>query len=159
MEILVEGVNLDEYFKDDATREKHRKNKEFLNLAVTNISLARKLNLERGLTYDCSDGSVFNIRLPTGERILNRRCSYEHLEPRFTVSAHYAFLRNGWLESVDIEKVIDEISTAYPPLTLTLGCHFIRSSLKRPAYSRKLFECNASKTTIRPIYLPVKIEL
>jgi hypothetical protein len=157
MEILVEGMNLDEYFKDDSTREKHRKNKELLKLAVANIDLARKLNLKKGLTYDCTDGSVFNVRLPTGERILSRSCSYEHPESKFTVSAHYVFLRNGWLEPVDIGKVVDEISTAYPPLTSNLKCHFIRNSLKSPAYSRKLFECSDSGNKIRPIYLPVKI--
>lgn len=41
MEITPEKIILEEYLKNEIIRYKHRKNKDFLKLAITNINLAK----------------------------------------------------------------------------------------------------------------------
>jgi hypothetical protein len=159
MEALVENLALEEYLKDDVVRQKHKKNQEILKLAITNVNLALKLKLKKGLTYDCSDDTFFNIRLPNNENACNRNFRYNFPETRFIVATHHALLKNNWLEPVKLNDLVDEVSVAYPPITSTLKCGFIRESLTNRAYSKRIFCYNSLENTVRPIYLPVKIEI
>jgi len=159
MEIIPEII-LEGYLKDENIRQKHRKNEDFLKLAIANVNLSKELNLKEGLTYDCHDSYFFNIRMPNGENIFKKHCKYVFPEARLVVTGHYIFLKNNWIEvPVSIEKVVDEVSAPYQPLTENLKCGFIRKCLTGRVYSGKIFKCNALGNTIRPKYLPTNIEL
>lgn len=159
MEILIDESVLDECLKDDSIRHKHRENREFLKLALTNVNLARRLNLKEGLTYNCEDGSLFNVSLPSGKNALYSMCGYRSHEPRVVIASHYVFLKNGWLEPVDLDDVVNEVNTAYPPITLTLSCGKIRRGLTECSYSKRLFSHDMPRNTIKPIFLPIDIRL
>jgi hypothetical protein len=154
-----EEINLEEFLKDESAREKHRKNIEFLRLAITNVKLSKELGLKEGLTYDCRDSHFFQIMTPKNERAFYRNCKYEFLEPRIVIASHYVFLKNKYIkEPVDLYDFAAEVSKAYKPITENLDRRIIRVAITKNFYSKMLFECNASKTTIRPIDLPVKID-
>lgn len=149
-----------EHYLNEVARDKHKKNEDFLRLAITNIELAKGLGLSKGLTYDCSDGCFFEVIMPNGERAFYRHCKYGYPEPRITVLGHYTFLKNNWIEeAVDIDSFVDEALHAYNPLAETLSRRNIHTALINYYYCRKIFKYDASKTTIKPIHLPVKIEL
>jgi hypothetical protein len=155
-----EGIDLEEFLKDESIRDKHRKNREFLRLAITNVKLSKELGLKEGLTYDCRDSCFFQIMTPKNERVFHRQCKYGFPESRIVISSHYLFLRNKRIEDfVDLYDFAAEVAKAYTPITENLDRRVIHIAITENSYSRKLFECNTSKTTIRPIYLPVKIEL
>ena len=160
MVISPETIDVEKYLKDKNARHTHRKNADFLRLAITNIKLSEELKIKEGLTYDCSDDFLFKVFTPRGERVFRQICTYEYPESRFVVASNYVFLKNKWIEkSVDIEKVIVEVSKAYEPLTYTLNSRFIRDGLLERSYSRKLFSYDKSNDVVRPVYLPVSIEL
>jgi hypothetical protein len=160
MELSPEKIIIEDYLTDEIIRHKHRRNEDFLKLAITNVNLAKELNLREGLVYDCKDGSYFNIRMPNNEKIFHKNCRYEFPEARLVVVSHYVFLKNNWIEvPVSIDKVVDEIHTTYKPLTENLRCGFIRNGLTTRVYSKKIFKSNKLGNTIKPKYLPVDIEL
>jgi hypothetical protein len=159
MEIVSEEILIEDLFKDESIKQKHRKNSEFLKLALANIALSKKLNIRRGLTYDCSDDYSFNIRTPDNERIFPSGSRYAFSETRLVVASHNVFLKNNWIEvPVGIGDVVNEIHTDYESLTGNLKCGYIRNGLTSRAYSSKIFEVDSQADKIRPKYLPVKIE-
>ena len=157
---MIPETFLENCFIDETIRQKHKKNEAFLKLALTNVKLAKDLGLREGLTYDCTDRTYFNIRLPNNERVFKKYCGYDFQESRTIAVYHYLSLKNNTEVPVNLERVVSEVSTAYPPLTTSLRCRCIRNCLSGPhKYSRKLFEFDASKNTVKPKILPVDIEL
>jgi hypothetical protein len=159
MEIAIETI-LEDYFRDEDIRQKHRKNETFLKLAIKNVAMARRLNLRGGLVYDCRDRTYFNIILPNNETVFKGYHKYDFPEVKTVVACHYVFLKHKWIEDhVNLNEFVDEVFIAYPPLTRNLNCSSIRDRLTGHAYSEKLFEHDESKSIVRPRYLPTKIEL
>lgn len=154
------GAILEDCFRDENIKQKHKRNEDFLKLALTNVELARDLGLREGLTYDCTDRTYFEIRLPNNEEIFHQICGYDFKEAKVIVACHYFFLKNDWKVPVKLDKVVDEISAIYPPLTEKLSNRQIHNTLAGPpVYARKLFESDPTRNTVRPRYLPVRIEL
>lgn len=156
MEILIGETNLNDRIKERING--HKANREFLKLAAINVDLARELKLNKGLTYNCKDRSLFNMRLPNGENVFNKCCTYKHQEAITLLVTHYVVLKNNLLEPTSLHTIVEKVNTAYKPLTENLRSRSIRTCLKA-GYSRKIFEYDDQSDIIKPKYLPTEIEL
>jgi len=157
MEMVPEKIFLENYL-EESIKDKHRKNEDFLKLAITNVKLARKLNFKEGLTYDCTDNTFFYVTLPSGENVFRGYKKYSFPEVRFVITSHYVLLKNKWFEPANIDDFVFEVDEAYKPFTNSFSRRFIRTAIYR-GYSDKIFEVNEISNRIKPKYLPVDIKL